>query len=224
MKIQHNKYTVSFRLRGAPLMGTFVGRTNELQQIAEELELGLLHSKKTHRLKMVILQGLGGVGKSQLAIEYATRHQADYTAIFWCNGKSEALLRLDIAAIAEQIPLNDVLSSNGKILKDELGVEKAIAAVLGWLSENGNTCWLVIVDNVDSQRPASVGSNGPETSYDIWRQFPRQGSLLLTSRLASLRRLGKGVEVQEVTIQDGLEIFCNATGGNSADRGQRALS
>ena len=167
MKNQRNKYTVPFRLRGAPFVGTFVGRTNELQQIAEELELGLLYGKKTHRLKIVILQGLGGVGKSQLAIEYATRHQEDYTAAFWCNGKSEALLRLDIAAIAEQIPLNNVLSSNGKILKVDLGVEKAIAAVLDWLSEKGNTFWLVIVDNVDSQRPASVGSNDPETSYDI---------------------------------------------------------
>lgn len=200
-------------------MGTFVGRTKELQQIEEELEVGLLQIKKTQRLKMVILQGLGGVGKSQLAIEYATRNQAIYTAVFWCNGKSEALLRLDIAAIAEQIPLKDVLSAQGKILKDETGVEKAITAVLDWLSETGNTQWLIIVDNVDSQQPTGIGSDSPETSYDIWRQFPHHGSLLLTSRLASLRRLGKGVEVQEVTIQDGLRILCNATGGSVADRG-----
>ena len=200
-------------------MGAFVGRANELQQIEEEFEIGLLQTRKTQRLKTVILQGLGGVGKSQLAIEYATRHQTTYTAVFWCNGKSEALLRLDIAAIAEQIPLTDVLATNGKILKDEIGVEKAIAAVLDWLSESGNTQWLVIVDNVDSQRAAGVASDAPETSYEIWRHFPRQGSLLLTSRLASLRRLGKGVEVQEVTAQDGLRILCNATGGSLADQG-----
>lgn len=74
-------------------------------------------------------------------------------------------------------------------------------------------------DNVDSQRAAGVGSDSPETSYDIWRQFPHQGSLLLTSRLAYLRRLRKGVEIQEVTVQDGLRILCNATGGSVADRG-----
>lgn len=216
---QRNKYTVSFRLRGASIVGTFVGRTNELQQIGEEHEVDLLQTKESQRLKVVILQGLGGVGKSQLAIEYATRHESIYTAVFWCNGKSEALLRLDIAAIAEQIPLKDVLSTSGKILKDETGVENAIAAVLDWLSENGNTQWLVIVDNVDSQRAAGVGSDSPETSYDIWRQFPHQGSLLLKSRLACLRRLGKGVEIQEVTVQDGLRILCNPTGGSVADRG-----
>ncbi len=216
---QRSKYTVSFRLRGASIVGTFIGRTNELQQIGEEHEVDLLQTKESQRLKVVILQGLGGVGKSQLAIEYATRHESIYTAVFWCNGKSEALLRLDIAAIAEQIPLKDVLSTSGKFLKDETGIEKAIAAVLDWLSENGNTQWLVIVDNVDSQRAAGVGSDSPETSYDIWRQFPHQGSLLLTSRLACLRRLRKGVEIQEVTVQDGLRILCNATGGSVADRG-----
>ena len=217
---QRNKFTVPFRLKGAPLAGNFVGRTNELHQIAEGLELGVLSTKKTQRLNTVILQGLGGVGKSQLAIEYATRHQTEYTAIFWCNGKSEALLRHDVAAIAEQIPLTSILDSNGKILKDEDGVEKAFGAVLNWLSANGNTRWLLIVDNVDSGKIAGEGSNGPATSNEMWKKFPRQGSLLLTSRLASLRRLGKGIEVQEVTVQEGLQILCNATGGSIADPGQ----
>ena len=217
---QRNKYTVPFRLRGAPLVGTFVGRLNELQQIEDGLEVSLLKTRKPQRLNTVILQGLGGVGKSQLAIEFATRHQTVYTAVFWCNGKSEALLRHDVSTIAEQIPLTDCLGTNGKILEDETGFEKAFRAVLDWLSESGNAQWLVIVDNVDSQRATDGGSDGPESSYNIWRQFPRQGSLLLTSRLASLRRLGKGVEVQEVTAHDGLRILCNATGGSVADPGQ----
>lgn len=217
---QRNKFTVPFRLKGAPLAGTFVGRTKELFEIEEGLELGLLSSRKKQRLNIVILQGLGGVGKSQLAVEYATRHQTEYTAVFWCNGKSEGLLRHDIAAIAEQIPLTGVLGTNGKILKDEAGLEEAFGAVLDWLSKSGNIQWLVIVDNVDSQKVAGEGFDGPATSYEIWRQFPHQGSLLLTSRLASLRRLGKGVEVQEVTAQDGLQILCNATGDSSADPGQ----
>lgn len=217
---QRNRFTVPFRLKGAPLAGTFVGRIKELREIEEGLERGLLSSQKTQRLNTVILQGLGGVGKSQLAVEYATRHQTDYTAVFWCNGKSEVFLRHDVAAIAEQIPLTSVLGKNGRILKDETGLEEAFGAVLDWLSESGNTKWLVIVDNVDSQRVAGEGSDGPATSYELWRQFPRQGSLLLTSRLASLRRLGKGVEVQEVTAQDGLQILCNATGGSIADPGQ----
>ncbi len=38
---QRSKYTVSFRLRGASIVGTFVGRTNELQQIGEEHEVDL---------------------------------------------------------------------------------------------------------------------------------------------------------------------------------------
>ncbi|MCJ1470073.1 hypothetical protein MMC07_008718 [Pseudocyphellaria aurata] len=216
---QRNKYTVPFRLRGAPLVSVFVGRTNELQQIEEGLELALLQSSNRLRLKIVVLQGMGGVGKSQLAIEYAIRHQGVYSAIFWCNGKTEALLRLELAAIAEQIPLKGVLGSNGKILKDEVGLETAITAVFDWLSETHNTKWLIIVDNVDTQRAVILSAEGStDTSYNIWKHFPRHGSLLITSRLASLRRIGKGVEIREVSTQDGLQILCNATGGDTKDR------
>ena len=135
--------------------------------------------------------------------------------------KSEALFRLEFAAIAEQTPLKSVLGPNGKILKDEVGVEKAIAAVFDWLSETHNTKWLIIVDNVDTQSVATSGMEGTaETSYDIWKQFPHQGSVLITSRLASLRRLGKGVEIREVSMQDVLQILCNAIGGSTRDRGR----
>lgn len=69
----------------------------------------------------------------------------------------------------------------GKFLKDETGLEEAYGEVLDSLSESGNTKWLVIVDEVDSQKAAGEGSDGPATSYEILRQFPRHGSLLLTS-------------------------------------------
>lgn len=214
---QRNKYTVPFRLRGAPLVGVFVGRKNELYQIEEAIELEMMQTFQTRRLSIVVLQGLGGVGKSQLAIEYATRHQGVYTAIFWCNGKSEALLRLEIAGIAEQIPLKSVLGSNGKILRDEAGVDSAIKAVFDWLSEAANTQWLVITDNVDIQQSGV-------TSYRVWEDFPRHGSVLITSRLASLRRLGRGVEVKEVSTEDGLQILCNAIGGSIIDTGSSSLT
>ena len=213
LKHQRNIYTVPFRLRGSPLVSIFVGRTNELQRIEEDLELGLINTSRTQRLRLAILQGLGGVGKTQLTMEYAARHQGPYTAIFWCNGKSEALLKLELARLAEQIPLHGVLDSNNKILKDELGVEKAVTAVFEWLSETHNTKWLIIIDNVDTE-------GAVPTSYDIWKQLPCHGSILITSRLASLRRLGKGVEIREMSIQDGLQILCNATGGNVEDQGE----
>jgi len=106
-----------------------VGRTNELQQLEEGLEVGLLQKRKTQRFITFILQGLGGVGKSQFAIVFATRHQTLYIAILWCNGRNKALLRHDVAAIAEQIPLLDVLGTK-KIVENETGLEKTFRAVL----------------------------------------------------------------------------------------------
>jgi hypothetical protein len=51
------------------------------------------------------LRGLGGIGKTQLAIEYAYRYQADYRAVFWvCSSTREELL-LYFSAIATLLEL-----------------------------------------------------------------------------------------------------------------------
>ena len=50
--------------------------------------------------------------------------------------------------------------------------------------------------------------------------IPRHGSILTTSRLIFLRRLGKGVEIREVLMQDGLQMLYKATGGSIEDQGE----
>ena len=66
-----------FRLAGAPLAPAFVERPDLMHKI----EAAFLPIKRTQQV-IVVLQGLGGNGKSQIAREYATKHQNDYSAIF----------------------------------------------------------------------------------------------------------------------------------------------
>ena len=49
----------------------------------------------------VILHGLGGMGKTQLAITYARRHKEKYTAIFWLNANDEDSLKLSFRDVAQ---------------------------------------------------------------------------------------------------------------------------
>lgn len=193
------------------MAGEFVGRASQLEEMRKSL--GLPHP--TTRRRILVLQGLGGIGKTQIAIEHAIRSQRSYTAIFWANGKTETMLRLSIAALAEQVPLPDVLDSKGRLKKGDSGLQEAINAVMSWFDEPNNTRWLLIIDNVDSQLASVVGKQeGNEESYDVRQYFPSntRGSIIITTRLSRLRRLGIGLEINEMDPDEGLQVLCQASG------------
>jgi ATP/maltotriose-dependent transcriptional regulator MalT len=79
----------------------------------------------------VILHGLGGMGKTQLAITYARRHKEKYTAILWLNANDEESLKLSFWDVAQQVlrhyPSSSVLSSldQNKDLDQVVSVVKA---------------------------------------------------------------------------------------------------
>ena len=57
-----------------------------------------------YRQQVVVLHGLGGIGKTQLAAEFARRHQAAFTSVFWLDGNSEDSLKQSITDCAGRIP------------------------------------------------------------------------------------------------------------------------
>jgi tetratricopeptide (TPR) repeat protein len=86
------------------------------------------------------LHGLGGVGKTRLAIEYAHAHAADYSALLFLNAESPSSLERSLAALAgsEVLDLPE---------KDAAADSVKIAAVLKWLDDHPG--WLLILDNAD---------------------------------------------------------------------------
>lgn len=79
-----------FSLKGLPRVPIFVPRDQEIN----DLEQTLL-PKPTHtiRQQVVVLHGPGGIGKTQLAIEFARRSQNVFSSIFWLNGSSRESIR-----------------------------------------------------------------------------------------------------------------------------------
>jgi hypothetical protein len=55
------------------------------------------------RRSAVVLHGLGGIGKTQLATKYTTRHKEKYSAIFWLNANDEDSLKLSFRDIAQRV-------------------------------------------------------------------------------------------------------------------------
>jgi tetratricopeptide (TPR) repeat protein len=134
----------------------FTGREDELRQLRERLTgQGAAALSQT-----AAIHGLGGVGKTQTAIEYAWRHRDDYDAVFWVPAETETAIRTAFCEIARRLELPQ---------KDAQDESLIIAAVLRWLETNPG--WLLIFDNVDD--PQLVVPYRPTAG---------RGHILVTSR------------------------------------------
>lgn len=164
----------------------FAGHEEDLQHLHEVLST----QQNIVRGYAYALCGMGGIGKTQLAVEYAYRHFADYSAIFWLVGETVESM------IAGLLTLADVLSLPEKKERDE---EKTVAAVLRWL--NTHRDWLLIVDNVEDY-----------TKIKSMLPVARQGALLFTTRLQTLGTLAQSIEVQPFPLEEATQFLLRRSG------------
>jgi hypothetical protein len=179
--------------------GLFIGRDKELERM-ENILLG--YSNYSTR-KVLILVGMGGIGKTQLAITYAKRHCTSYSSVFWLNATSESTLNSSLRDVANRIlPLETV----SKLDDDQLRIQ-----VSNWLSEMDNTRWLLIFDNYDD----------PDQYY-LTKYYPSvaHGSIIITTRQP--RRInGEQVKVESMTkVSDSLAILAARSGRQAIQSGR----
>ena len=197
----------------------FTGRERELADIHEALYGG--DASASHR-RVVALHGLGGIGKTQLAIQYAYIHQKDYTSVWWVNASTMQTISEGFLGIAQQLlsyyskrtagglkPDNaqiaailglpaGVVDQNGKLVTSRDVTETIVNAIIAWFAAEDNNRWLLIIDNYDDLRNVNI--------YDFLHPSS-SGSILITSRARDTCRIGKALEVQEVMEAEALEIL-----------------
>jgi len=180
----------------------FVGRLAEMA----ELERVLLPERQSYRQKTFVLHGLGGIGKTQLAVEFALQHHRKFSTVFWLDGMSEDSLIQSIASCASRIPEGQISELSRTYSADgNSDINIVVQEVMGWLAQQDNTDWLLIFDNVD--RDYSYHNSDPD-AYDVRRYFSSadHGSVLITTRLAKLEQLGDSQQLGKVN-QDQAEAI-----------------
>jgi len=142
----------------------FTGRDGMLAELRRRLQAG------EDTLVVQALYGLGGVGKSQLAIEYAHRFAADYQLVWWIDAEQPVLIGDQLAALTARLglPLGPTVA---------VTVDRLLAEL------RGRDRWLLVFDN--AERPADVADYRPSGP----------GHVLITSRAPNWGVLGGRIEV-----------------------------
>lgn len=196
------RFNVPLDLSAVPVIDNFLGRQHDLGRLWQYLQ-----PTAFPRRKVAILHGLGGMGKTQLAIRFARDHKTNFTAVFWLSGKDQSTLLHSLSSAWSRIPGQP---PDNRAIDDDK-VEDRARCMLKWLAKDGNSHWLVIFDNIDQYSP---GSSGSGDAFDIAKFFPTadHGSILITSRLPGLTELGKSFPIRKLDSTDAVQLLLQSSG------------
>lgn len=147
------------------------------------------------------ITGMGGIGKTRLALEYAWHNANNFSAFLFVSANTPEDLASNFARLSE--PLDLVECRLGKQDEQE-------AAVLRWLQQNKN--WLLILDNVDTIEAVRAVKELVAKLHG--------GQVLITSRIAGPKwgNSVRQVPLQVMPIDDAVAFLLESTAGQRPDR------
>jgi len=162
----------------------FTGREEHLASLKKDLGTG-----QPAALTQAI-HGLGGVGKTQLALEYAYRSVAEYEIVWWVRSEEPATMAADYASLAKALDLPE------KEAADQLLIIKAVKQ---WLEQHPK--WLLVFDNAKDRA-------------DVKKYIPhgQMGHVLITYRNANLRGIAAPLDVKVLERSESVDLLLKRTG------------
>ncbi|MFK4149543.1 FxSxx-COOH system tetratricopeptide repeat protein [Streptomyces sp. NPDC004065] len=163
-----------------PRNPNFTGRSALLELLDQRLREG------TTTVLPEAIHGMGGVGKTQLAIEYAYRHQSEYDIVWWIPAERPGQIGQALVELAQRLGLVTTTEANiaGPAVREALREGRPYSR------------WLLIFDNADN----------PE---QVRHYFPQggNGTILVTSRNRRWGQVGGSLEVDVFTREESKELL-----------------
>jgi tetratricopeptide (TPR) repeat protein len=167
----------------------FKGREAFLGDLQQRL--GVPSAPATAIVNRMAVHGLGGVGKTRAAVEYAWRHGEDYTALLFVSAPTVAELRANLANLVGVLGTTAAGTS----------VDQQLAEVLRWLDVHPG--WLLIIDNVDTEEAA-------QAVEDLLNQL-RAGHVLITSRIGNWSAAVEPLDLDVLAATDAAAFLLERT-------------
>lgn len=169
----------------------FLGRDAELKELDK-----MLGDKSR-----ACISGMGGMGKTQLALEFAHRHKLKYASILWVDA-SPGVIQDSYLGLAKRLGIDlGLAGGDGPVAEDP------VASVRSHLEENVDRPYLLVFDNVEDEA-------------GFFNYMPRSGPchIIVTTRLSGIRQLSK-LELGKLRKDDALKL---ARGAQSFDEQEEA--
>ncbi|KAJ8130476.1 hypothetical protein O1611_g3151 [Lasiodiplodia mahajangana] len=199
----------------------FFGRQNVLSAIRDALvPIGRARNDSSG-LRQFALCGLGGVGKTEIARQFALRFKDSFDAVFWVQADETAKLDRCFQEISVKLGLESADQAHSQVVSRSIvkgwlanptkGDIAANADISSHGSPNENASWLIIFDNADD----------PKLLRDYWPDGP--GSVLVTSRNPSAKQLfsieSSGVNLEPFGDEDGGALLLQLTESEESPEG-----
>jgi len=179
----------------------FVGRDFFLKELCDTFQINSRRASQHHG--RVAIFGLGGIGKTQIALEFVYRFQTSYRRIYWISAATQESLLDGYEKIGKR--------ANVPIVPDSKPV--AIAEqVLLWLRKTPN--WLLVVDNLDDIDILSTRNLGDPNIINLLLPEPGPGQhTLITTRNPNADHIpAQAKEVPLFKEVDSVALFSSLSG------------
>ena len=191
---------------------------------ARDEELKLIHDHltgangSTERSSVIKLHGIGGVGKTQLALEYAYLFRDSYESVWWIDAQSPQSIQTcclrfaqkliqhyasrqkepNYTDIARHLGIENLVDDNGNLQLGERPPVLMIDVVKEWLGRDKNDHWLIIFDNLDEVDTFKITDLLPHNL---------KGNVIITTRNRNVANLGTEVHLYAMPEQAGIELL-----------------